>query len=49
MTPNAKKPAFLELLQWTLTSGQKECSALGYAPLPREIVTRELQLLTNLK
>ena len=45
----SKKPAFLDLLQWMLTSGQKQCSALGYAPLPREIASRELQLLTQLK
>ena len=44
-----KKAAFLALLQWMLTSGQKECSALGYAPLPREIAGRELQLLSTLK
>jgi phosphate transport system substrate-binding protein len=44
-----KKPAFLELLEWMLTSGQKECSALGYAPLPHEIASRELQFLTKLK
>lgn len=44
-----KKPAFLELLQWMLTYGQKECSALGYAPLPREIANRELQFLARLK
>jgi phosphate transport system substrate-binding protein len=44
-----KKPAFLDLLQWMLTSGQKECSALGYAPLPREIASRELQFLSSLK
>jgi phosphate transport system substrate-binding protein len=44
-----RKPSFLELLHWMLTSGQKECSALGYAPLPREIVTRELQFLSTLK
>ncbi len=42
-----KKPAFLELLQWMLTSGQKECAALGYAPLPREIANRELQFLSS--
>jgi phosphate ABC transporter phosphate-binding protein len=47
--PNPKKPAFLELLQWMLTDGQKECSALGYAPLPREIVARELQSLSAFK
>ena len=46
---NPKKPAFLELLQWMLTDGQKECSALGYAPLPREIVNRELQSLAAFK
>jgi phosphate ABC transporter phosphate-binding protein len=44
----AKKPALLELLQWVLTSGQKQCSALGYAPLPREITSRELRLLSTL-
>lgn len=44
-----KKAAFLDLLQWTLTWGQKQCSSLGYAPLPREIANRELQVLTTLK
>lgn len=44
-----KKPAFLELLKWVLTYGQHDCSALGYAPLPREIANRELQFLTTLK
>ncbi len=44
-----KKAALLQLLQWVLTSGQKECSALGYAPLPREIANRQLQVLNSLK
>ncbi len=44
-----KKAAFLELLQWMLTYGQKQCSALGYAPLPREVASRELQFLTTLR
>jgi phosphate ABC transporter phosphate-binding protein len=44
-----KKSEFFDLLQWVLTSGQKQCSALGYAPLPREIASRELQLLNSLK
>jgi phosphate transport system substrate-binding protein len=44
-----KKAAFLALLQWILTSGQKDCSALGYAPLPREIARRELEFLSKLK
>jgi len=40
-----KRSALEELLQWRLTSGQKECSALTYAPLPREVVNRQLQVL----
>jgi phosphate transport system substrate-binding protein len=44
-----KKAALLELLQWVLTSGQKECSELGYAPLPREVASRELRLVDSLR
>jgi len=42
---SAKKAALEELLRWVLTSGQKECSALGYEPLPREIAESELREL----
>jgi len=44
-----KKEAVRDLVEWMLSSGQKECSALGYAPLPKEVVERELQLLSKLK
>lgn len=44
-----KRIALHELLHWMLFSGQKECSALAYAPLPRQVINRELQLLDNLK
>lgn len=44
-----KKQALLEVIRWVLTSGQKECSTLGYAPLPREIATQQLNLLNALK
>jgi len=44
-----KKAALRELLGWMLTSGQKQCSALGYAPLPRELANRQLLALENLK
>ncbi len=44
-----KKAALLELLHWVLTSGQKECSALGYAPLPHEIANRQLLALESFK
>jgi phosphate ABC transporter phosphate-binding protein len=45
----AKKAGLVDLLRWILTSGQKECAALGYAPLPREIVDRQLKSLTDLQ
>lgn len=38
-----KRSALVELLNWALTSGQKQCASLGYAPLPREVVSGELQ------
>lgn len=41
--------AISQLVQWILTAGQKECSELGYAPLPREIANRELQALRSEK
>jgi phosphate ABC transporter phosphate-binding protein len=43
-----KQAAIVQFLRWMLTSGQKECQALGYAPLPRRIVTRELDVLNTL-
>jgi phosphate ABC transporter phosphate-binding protein len=44
-----KKAALLELLRWVLTSGQKECSALGYAPLPHQVANSQLQALDSFK
>jgi phosphate ABC transporter phosphate-binding protein len=34
-----------QLVEWVLTAGQKQCSELGYAPLPSEVVARELDAL----
>ena len=45
----AKRTAILQFLRWMLTSGQKQCEALGYGPLPRRVVTRELEALNHLK
>jgi len=45
----ATKSAVAEFLDWILTSGQKECSALAYNPLPKEIVARELEQLAAFK
>lgn|SRR5208283_3727812 len=44
-----KKDALSELLRWVLTSGQKKCSALGYAPLPPEVAKRALESLATSK
>ena len=44
-----KKKAIAELLSWMLTSGQKYCSSLGYAPLPREVAARALRAVDALK
>ena len=44
-----KRSALIALLQWILTSGQKECSSLGYAPLPREVAERQLKIVNSFK
>jgi phosphate transport system substrate-binding protein len=43
------RSAVADFLEWILTAGQKECSALAYTPLPKEIVTHELDLVTKFK
>jgi phosphate ABC transporter phosphate-binding protein len=45
----ATKAAVAEFLDWILTSGQKDCSALAYNPLPKEILARELEQLAAFK
>ncbi len=45
----ATKSAVAEFLEWILTTGQKETSGLAYTPLPKEIVGRQLQMLSTLK
>jgi phosphate transport system substrate-binding protein len=45
-----QKPGpLVEFMRWALTDGQKECAALGYAPLPKELADRELAKLSALK
>jgi phosphate transport system substrate-binding protein len=46
-TDPARHAALIELLRWALTSGQKESSALGYAPLPRNIAEKQLQAVQS--
>lgn len=45
----AKAKVVKEFLQWMLTDGQKEVAALDYAPLPKEVVDKELKQLAMVK
>jgi phosphate ABC transporter phosphate-binding protein len=40
-----KRAAMADLLKWALTTGQKQCASLGYAPLPQKIAASELDAL----
>jgi phosphate ABC transporter phosphate-binding protein len=44
-----QRAAIAAFLRWMLTTGQKQCSSLGYAPLPRQLAMQELQSLSALK
>jgi phosphate ABC transporter phosphate-binding protein len=44
-----KKSAIADLLNWALTSGQKQCASLGYAPLTRQVGASELRALSAWK
>jgi phosphate transport system substrate-binding protein len=47
---DAKKAAAIKaFLQWMLTEGQGEVSALDYAPLPREVVSKEMRQIAEVK
>jgi phosphate transport system substrate-binding protein len=45
----AKHKAIVAFLKWMLTDGQKEAIGLGYAPLPKEVVTKELKQIDLVK
>jgi len=44
----AKRAALLAVLEWILSDGQKECSALAYTPLPKEVAEQQLELIKSL-
>lgn len=44
-----KKRTIADLLQWMLTAGQRQCSSLGYPPLPKEVAARALESVDHLK
>jgi phosphate transport system substrate-binding protein len=47
--PGRSRKALLGFLAWALSEGQKTAGALGYAPLPKEIVARELKVLSTMR
>lgn len=48
ISDGAKRAALLAMLEWVLTEGQKECSALAYTPLPRVVTDQQLELVKTL-
>lgn len=48
MGDSAKRAALLAMLEWVLTDGQRESSALAYTPLPPEVAEQQLQFVRNL-
>jgi phosphate transport system substrate-binding protein len=45
----AKKKAITDFLAWMLTTGQKDCEALSYAPLPKAVVAKEQKQIALIK
>ena len=44
-----KKKAITDFLAWMLTTGQKDCQGLSYAPLPKAVVEKEQKQIALIK
>ena len=44
-TDKQRAKTMVDFLKWALTDGQKAAAALSYAPLPKDVVDKELQAL----
>ena len=44
-----KKKAITDFLAWMLTTGQKDCEKLSYAPLPKAVVAKEQKQIAMVK
>jgi ABC-type phosphate transport system substrate-binding protein len=44
----AKEKVIKDMLNWIITSGESEVSALSYAPLPPNVDTKVLQTVYSL-
>ncbi|HSB35643.1 MAG TPA: phosphate ABC transporter substrate-binding protein PstS [Thermoanaerobaculia bacterium] len=45
----ARAKVMVDFFRWALGEGQKYCSELGYAPLPKEVVALELKALEKIR
>jgi phosphate transport system substrate-binding protein len=45
---SGKRKAMMSFLEWMLTSGQKQCAALSYAALPKQLADREMAAFRRL-
>jgi phosphate transport system substrate-binding protein len=45
----AKGKVIKDLLNWIVTSGESEASGLSYAPLPKNVVEKELKTIYSLQ
>jgi phosphate transport system substrate-binding protein len=48
-TDKPRGKAMADVLKWALTEGQKAAPGLGYAPLPKSVVDRELQAIAKIQ
>ena len=49
ISDTGKAKAVKAFLQWMLADGQKICPTLDYAPLPKEVVAKELKQIAEIK
>jgi phosphate transport system substrate-binding protein len=45
----AKRKAIGDFLKWMLSDGQKDCAALSYSPLPKEVVAQETKQIAKVQ
>jgi len=45
---SSKRTALVSFLKWMLAGGQKDCADLGYAPLPKAVVSQELKQIAQI-
>jgi phosphate transport system substrate-binding protein len=49
ITDPTKKKVLTDFLHWMMTDGQKMTEALAYAPLPKEVVAREMKQIAKVQ